>query len=695
MTKSKLIIGFILLSFLAKTYAQECYTLVWSDEFEGTKLDMNKWSFQNGSGYPVLTDWGNQELQYYTDRPENVSVNNGTLKLITRRENLGGKQYTSGRIKSKGNFDFKYGKIEGKIKIASGSSLWPAFWLLPSENVFGAWPLSGEIDIMENYGNTDVIGSTIHFKDGNNNNTYNDQSRRVTMDTYHDFVAVWEQNLISFYVDGLWIGNESPTDLRGGRWPFNENFFLILNQAMNERRAGSPNTTTFPKTMEIDYIRVYQRTTDVQIEGPKSVYPNQTVSFKLPANTSATYNWTPPIGGAILAGQGTNEVTVKWGNTNGNIQCSSANWNGVNDAGLTRTCLGSNHSKPVAVITKNCDIPLLNFDGVQKLLSAPEDGVGGIEAMFEKNEFKNSVNNSSHVGRFARVGSQTYDVLKLNFTEPIDVSSLKTAANKLKMDVYSTAPGTSIPVTIELVNRAENTGYPRGVHSQFTGNITTTNNWQTVTFNYVNTPDPSVSGAAVDGINILFNTNTNTTNVYYFDNLATTLPITGKISGTTTISNLSIDNSNTYTITPQLGAVYNWVVGANTTILSGQNTSNLNVNFRSGIYKSKIDVTLINSMQCSYPYSLDVIVSATNALEKNFITENIDVFPNPTRDLFSIYNKSNQSMKYKLLDSKGIITKEGVLNELQNIDISDFNVGIYFLTVYNTELSQTYKVVKN
>ena len=158
------------------SHAQDCFTLVWSDEFNGTSIDETKWNFENGTGYPVLTDWGNGEVQYYSNRPENIQVSNGSLKINAVQENFGGKSYSSGRIRSKGNFDFKYGRIEARIKIPKGNGLWPAFWLLPTENVFGTWPYSGEIDIMENFGQDNYIGSTIHYKDGNKNNQWNASS---------------------------------------------------------------------------------------------------------------------------------------------------------------------------------------------------------------------------------------------------------------------------------------------------------------------------------------------------------------------------------------------------------------------------------------------------------------------------------------------------------------------------------------
>lgn len=680
----------ILVSAFSSTYAQDCYTLVWSDEFDGTAIDQTKWNYENGTGYPILTDWGNSENQFYSNDANNIEVSNGSLKIRAQAETLGNKSYTSGRIRSKGNFDFKYGRIEAKIKIPKGNGLWPALWLLPSENIYGAWPKSGEIDIMENFGQDDHVGSTIHFKDGNNTNQWNSQSYATTHNEYHIFSAVWDKDYISFFSDWNWIGEEAPADLRGGTWPFNENFYLILNLALGGN-AGTINGTSFPQTMEIDYVRVYQKTEHIDIQGPAQVYPNQTVSYTLPANSTAIYNWTIPTGASILAGQGSNKITVKWGTSAGNISCNSSNWNG-DISGQKNTCPAAIHSKAISTITKSCDLTLLNFDGIQQLVPHTEDGVGGIESMYEKNISKTAPNTSALVGRFARTGGQQYDVLKLDFTSPIDASDLKSELNKFKMDVYATS-GSAIPMTVEFVNRSKNTGYPNGIYSQHTASISSSNAWQSLTFNYVNTPDWSVGANEVDGINIYFNPNSNTTSTYYFDNLRTTAPITGAITGETNILTTYNKNPVQYSITPSLGASYAWTFGDQTNLISGQGTDKLNVYFNNGIYSNDINLTLTNSMACPYEYTLKVSVSSPTALDDYFGNQ-IAVYPNPATDLVNISSTYDDLVRFELLNSSGVSVKNGSLEKTETIDFSEFNTGVYFLTVYKENDSKTYKIVK-
>ena len=121
------------LSFFTTNAQNECYNLVWADEFNGNELDRSNWSVQIGNGFPDLFGWGNNELQYYTDRPENLSVSDGSLKITARDDGFGGSEFSSARIRSVGNFDFRYGRIEARIKIVDGQGLWPAFWLLPTD----------------------------------------------------------------------------------------------------------------------------------------------------------------------------------------------------------------------------------------------------------------------------------------------------------------------------------------------------------------------------------------------------------------------------------------------------------------------------------------------------------------------------------------------------------------------------------
>ena len=244
--------------------------LVMSEEFnvDGAP-DSNLWSYNIGTG---SNGWGNNELQYYTDRPQNIKVENGVLKITARREQYMGSSYTSARIISKGKYEKKYGRIEARIKLPRGKGLWPAFWMLGS-NIQTApespdnpntvpWPYCGEIDIMEYLGNSPTkIFGTVHGPDYSagesiSKNFFLSNSRFDT--DFHIFGIEWDENRVNFYVDDFLYHSVTPQDVPG-EWVFNQSFYMILNIAVGGNLPGAPNgETPFPQEMLVDYIRVYE-----------------------------------------------------------------------------------------------------------------------------------------------------------------------------------------------------------------------------------------------------------------------------------------------------------------------------------------------------------------------------------------------------------------------------------------------------
>lgn len=239
--------------------AQECPVVVWSDEFDGTSLDSDKWTPQIGDGCPGLCGWGNNELQYY--RAENATVSDGTLKITARDEAFGGRQYTSARIRTLGKGEWTFGRFEARIKLPYGQGIWPAFWMMPTDEVYGGWPMSGEIDIMEMVGHQpDVIHGTIHFGDAWPNNRHTGASWRLPEGTYSDdfhvFAVEREPGLIRWYVDDVLYGFRNASHTAPHEWPFDERFHFILNVAVGGNWPGNPDATTqFPQVMEVDYVR--------------------------------------------------------------------------------------------------------------------------------------------------------------------------------------------------------------------------------------------------------------------------------------------------------------------------------------------------------------------------------------------------------------------------------------------------------
>lgn len=240
------------------------YELVWYDEFEGNELDTDKWSYQLGTGSQFgLTGWGNNELQYYTDREDNVYIEDGMLHITARQEFFQNMNYTSGRLRTINKGDWKFGRFEFRAKLPEGQGLWPAIWMLPTEEVYGGWPSSGEIDIMELVGHEpSTIHGTVHFGPSwpsqQRTRTYSLDEGKFS-DDFHVFEIEWVEDKISWFVDGEEFYSVTPASLSNQNYPFNETFHLLLNVAVGGNWPGNPdNTTEFPQSMIIDYVRVYQ-----------------------------------------------------------------------------------------------------------------------------------------------------------------------------------------------------------------------------------------------------------------------------------------------------------------------------------------------------------------------------------------------------------------------------------------------------
>jgi beta-glucanase (GH16 family) len=264
MMKYLLVTGFLMLSVAA---GGQNWNLVWADEFDGDTLNTDLWSYMIGDGTDYgIPGWGNNELQYYQE--ENVQVSDGVLTITAKRENVGSKQFTSGRIRTIEKGDWTYGRFEFRAKMPLGKGLWAAIWMLPTDEEYGGWAASGEIDIMEYLGDdTTKVHGTIHYGGSWPENQYRGTDY-VTDDTafhktFHTFALEWEEGKLRWYVDG-----EEFQNLGTGTWyssrapfpaPFNKRFHLLINLAVGGNWPGPPNVSTqFPQEFKIDYVRVYQ-----------------------------------------------------------------------------------------------------------------------------------------------------------------------------------------------------------------------------------------------------------------------------------------------------------------------------------------------------------------------------------------------------------------------------------------------------
>ena len=243
---------------------EPAYTLVWADEFDDDGLpDSTKWSFDTeGNAW----GWGNNDAQHYTaNRLENAEVKNGVLRITTIKEDFAGKNYTSARLLSKGKGDWLYGKFEIRAQLPEGRGLWPAIWMLPTENEYGNWPASGEIDIMENVGYMpDTILASSHT------NSYNHMigtQRSDTIciadcyDTFHVYCLEWEPQQYKVSVDDEQFFTFKNEGTGPNEWPYDKPFHLLLNVAVGGNWGGLKgiDDTIFPQSMLVDYVRVYQK----------------------------------------------------------------------------------------------------------------------------------------------------------------------------------------------------------------------------------------------------------------------------------------------------------------------------------------------------------------------------------------------------------------------------------------------------
>ncbi|MFZ4414256.1 MAG: family 16 glycosylhydrolase [Bacteroidales bacterium] len=264
--------------FFCISLSAQTYSLIYSDEFDGASLDLAKWNIQ--SGYA-----SNQEKEYYTDGEKNIRFEAGNLVLIARKEQaVTDRNYTSARINTKGKGFIKYGKVEARISVPSGLGTWPAFWMMPEVNVYGTWPYSGEIDIMEHIGSDPRMTShAVHTANKNGlkgTNWFNKQYKDNMENNFHVYSIIWSPDDIKFYIDdvkSVTLYRNFSEDYKG--WPFDQNFYVILNLAIGGTMGGTIDDAIFnnPVEMKVDYVRIYQLNTAVGEfkENNISAYPTK------------------------------------------------------------------------------------------------------------------------------------------------------------------------------------------------------------------------------------------------------------------------------------------------------------------------------------------------------------------------------------------------------------------------------------
>jgi len=237
-------------------------TLVWQDEFNAPTINPDNWTHEIGTGN---SGWGNNELQYYTSDSDNSYIQDGKLVIEAKQESFSGSNYTSARMITAGKQEFIYGRVDVRARLPEGQGIWPAIWMLGADIFTDGWPACGEIDIMELVGHEpNKVHGTAHW--GNQGNPSTNQGNAYTLtggdkysDEFHVFSIIWGNNTIKWLMDDQQYFSITDANVTNTTYPFNDNFFFILNVAVGGNWPGSPDASTvFPQRMYVDYIRIFQ-----------------------------------------------------------------------------------------------------------------------------------------------------------------------------------------------------------------------------------------------------------------------------------------------------------------------------------------------------------------------------------------------------------------------------------------------------
>jgi beta-glucanase (GH16 family) len=237
----------------------EGWALVWNDEFSGTEIDRHKWGFQTGG-----TGFGNNEEQYYSNRPENAYLEADNLVIEAREERYMGLHYSSAKMQTLVLGEWQYGRIDIRARLPYGQGIWPAFWMLPARTI----PSTGEIDIMEALGHeAQTVYGTLHYgaiDDPQHVGSSYTLEEGTFADDYHIFSIVWEAESIRWFIDGIQYQEQTEFYTGDADSPssFDHKYYLIINLAVGGTWPGRPDeTTVFPQRLMVDYVRVYQTET--------------------------------------------------------------------------------------------------------------------------------------------------------------------------------------------------------------------------------------------------------------------------------------------------------------------------------------------------------------------------------------------------------------------------------------------------
>ena len=388
--------------------------------------------------------------------------------------------------------------------------------MLSTDEPYGGWPRSGEIDIMEIIGSEpDVLHGTIHFGQIWPNNSSSGQDYKlhsgIFNDEFHEFAIEWEDGEIRWFIDDYLYFVQRPGNVSPQRWPFDQDFHFLLNVAVGGNWPGQPNSTTsFPQTMEVEYVRVYDGF-QPYISGNRQV-SNQATGVKYTienATEESSFNWKLPQGATLVSGEGTNQITVDWEDVGGDIEVE------VQDACNTYNMELNVYVEPALVK----ELSFENFD--EEALIRYNFSSGSFIDNVD-NPAPNEVNSTNLVGQYVRDDNTVFDVLVYDVTNFNNAAPFVEGEKKIFIDLYTDAPvGTEVLLQFERKSTAQPENYPTGRHSRHQVFTTKQNEWERLEFKFLDRPDGSVPNSVIDQFIILFAPNSSNSSTYYFDNLDT------------------------------------------------------------------------------------------------------------------------------------------------------------------------------
>lgn len=469
MNKISTVLVFTLL-FLSRFSFAQCEVLVWEDNFNGSSLNLDHWDYEYGNGCPGLCGWGNNELQHYTDAPENITVANGTLRITAQHSPGSNPEYTSARIRTKGLAAFRSGRIEARIKMPIGQGLWPAFWMLPEDYSYGGWPLSGEIDITEVLGQTtNETHGTIHYGGKWPFNQYQgnslDLGGTALHDNFHVYAVEWKQDTIRWFIDEQLYSIRAADNLGTFPWRFDQEFHLLLNLAIGGNWPGFPdNTTVFPQNMLVDYVRIYEKPELAIISGPKSAFQGEEVHYDVSNLENCSFSWNVE-NGTIESSEGPNCTVVFNESGNQNISVSIDNGNCAST--IEREInVGDECSVNIANFDDRFDVHWTWYTGSYGVVSTPSQG---------------PMNNSPSASSWSLEGNSD-DRITYGIDAIQDANVFSDQHLVIGMKMYSNAPENTL---VEMRLQNENitgTGVFNGTHSNYLASTGEQYGWTWVYF---------------------------------------------------------------------------------------------------------------------------------------------------------------------------------------------------------------------